>query len=99
MARGEVPPEMAGAAEALKMRSGSPDAVAGLVEAGGDPLVQARIADAIEQHPDLAVRMDAQADALPAQDFLKMIRQEAARDAEDAELLKAAAECALDAGI
>ena len=96
---GDIPPELSAAAEALRMRSGSPESVAGLVKAGGDPLMQARMAEIAERHPNLLVRMDGDAEAMTPAALLKRVEDDARAAADDAELLRVAAECALDAGM
>jgi hypothetical protein len=55
------------------------------------PATQQLVADM----PDLKVKPEDGAEAIPAAQFLDNVRAEAARDAQDGELLKAAVQCAL----
>ena len=58
-----------------------------------------RIAQIQVDFPNLKVRAEEGADAVPAFEFLEAVKAEAARDAQDGELLMAAVQCALTNGL
>lgn len=54
-----------------------------------------RIAEVQAQFPDLMVQMDGMDKPVPAAELLRVVRDQAARDQQDGELLAAAAQCAI----
>lgn len=82
--------------------SGARPPAQGQVDSAASPAASAEAATtqpaltlAEQQFPDLMVQMDGMDKPVPAAELLRVVREQAARDQQDGELLAAAAQCAI----
>lgn len=91
-----APPVRTAEPSAAPASAGQPDAGPGT--SGGSPEAQ-RLAQVLDQFPDLMVRVDGMDQPMPARQLLEAIRAEADGEVREAPLLQVAVNCALSLGV